>query len=114
MSLRKVTLLALFLIFTVILLPKSETKAIEKIKKTFPPLYENLFENWIKKPPLHKLCKFCAAVVPIIRHLIDKNDTAHFTEIVSFACEEFKIEDKTVCEYVIKTYQVNFKLSFKH
>ena len=84
----------------------SEEESCDKTNSCRSTLYENTLKHWEKRPPLNKLCKFCEALVPIVKHLIEKNDTAHFAEIVTFACEEFKIEDKTVCEYVVRTYQV--------
>ena len=60
-----------------------------------------------KKTPSHReLCKFCDITLPIVRYLIAKNDTQHFTEIVAYACEELKLADRQVCEMIVKTYQV--------
>ena len=53
-----------------------------------------------------ELCRFCEISVGVIRSLIDKNDTASFSKIATIFCDVFKIEDPTVCDYVIKAYQV--------
>ena len=65
-----------------------------------------------KKIPSHKeLCKFCQITLPIVRYLIIKNDTQHFTEIIAYACEELKLANKQVCQMIVKTYQVILEIS---
>ena len=75
--------------------------------------FKNEQEATLRKLPTHKeLCKFCDITLPIVRYLIAKNDTEHFTEIISYVCEELKLADKLVCEMVVKTYQVLIKKHF--
>ena len=65
-----------------------------------------LFKKFIPSPTSKELCTFCDAIVPILRYFIDKNDTSYFPQLVELFCDVFKIEDKTVCDYIVKTYQV--------
>ena len=69
-------------------------------------LKEKIWAQLTKRPSHKQICTFCDLTLPIVRHLIDKNDTSHFHEIISFACLELKLADKTVCDLIVKTYQV--------
>ena len=67
---------------------------------------EQMWSKLTRRPSHKQMCKFCDITLPIIRYLIDKNDTGHFHEIITFACVELKLADKIVCDLVVKTYQV--------
>ena len=67
---------------------------------------DHLFRKLKDSPSTNELCKFCDVVVPLLRYFIDKNDTSFFPQLVILFCDVFKIEDKVVCDYVVKTYEV--------
>ena len=71
---------------------------------------DGLFGKLKDSPSSNELCKFCDVVVPLLRYFIDKNDTSYFPQLVILFCDVFKIEDKVVCDYVVKTYEVTIFL----
>lgn len=67
----------------------------------------DLGPSHINKPPLKELCRFCFITLPIIRYLLESNETQYFQGITTYICESLKIADKNVCELAIKTYELS-------
>ena len=60
------------------------------------------------------ICEACNAALPSIIPLVKENKTDHIESIVIFFCNEFKIEDPTVCDYVVKQFAVCIFCFFLH
>ena len=107
---RQQTLVFLFLLIAIFIFPKIDSKPLESqptCSKNTSCRAENFLRNFKNGPSSNELCKLCDIAVEVIRNLIVKNDTAQFVKLATLFCDIFKIEDPTVCDYVIKTYQVN-------
>jgi hypothetical protein len=64
--------------------------------------------DWhINRPPQRELCRFCFITMPIVRQLLEENETEYFQGITTYFCESLKLADKSVCEMAIKTYQAS-------
>ena len=59
------------------------------------------------KPTRKELCNFCYITMPILRSLLEKNETQYFTGIATYICVKLKLADEIVCNLAIKAYQVN-------
>ena len=112
MILRHVSLAVFCLIFTFFCFTEINSKPIgsqetcTKNNTCNASSLDYLFKKLKPSPPSKEICTFCDAIVPLLRYFIDKNDTSFFPQIVEFVCDVFKIEDKVVCDYIVKTYQV--------
>ncbi|CAF1219201.1 unnamed protein product [Adineta steineri] len=76
--------------------------------------YQHRFEHSINLKQLHwtlkhrynkAYCEFCDLVVPVIRLLIEANQTAHIENIVMGFCREFKLIDLDVCIGAVHEYR---------
>jgi hypothetical protein len=69
---------------------------------------EALFDlTWNQMAPSHKaVCTFCDITFPILRELIEKNQTEYFHDIATTVCIKLKLADNTVCDMAIKSYEV--------
>ncbi|CAF1110198.1 unnamed protein product [Rotaria sp. Silwood1] len=51
-------------------------------------------------------CQFCDLVVPVVRLLIETNQTIHIENVVNGFCREFKLIDIDVCIGAVHEYKV--------
>jgi hypothetical protein len=61
-----------------------------------------------RQPSKRQLCSFCFIIMPIVRTLVERNQTEYFHDIATYICQKMVIADSVVCDLVIKTYQVGF------
>ncbi|CAF1450802.1 unnamed protein product [Adineta ricciae] len=62
--------------------------------------------RWILQSRYNKAyCEFCNLVVPVVRLLIEANQTAHIENVVMGFCKEFKLIDIDVCIGVVHEYR---------
>ncbi|CAF2669724.1 unnamed protein product [Rotaria sp. Silwood2] len=62
--------------------------------------------RWILKHRYNKAyCEFCDLVVPVVRLLIEANQTAHIENVVNGFCKEFKLIDIDVCIGAVHEYK---------
>ncbi|CAF0945509.1 unnamed protein product [Rotaria sordida] len=62
--------------------------------------------HWIFKHRYNKTyCEFCNLVVPVVRLLIEANQTIHIENVVNGFCKEFKLIDINVCIGAVHEYK---------